>query len=408
MNALALVQAPANRYNLSELSDSEVLAGARRVVGTSNQLLADLLAHLAEVEARGIHRLKACASLYTYCIYELRFSEDEAFRRASAARWAKTFLPLLDAVAAGELHLTGLLMLAPHLTQQNLQEMLLRARFRTKRELAKLIREIDPLPDVPAKIEPLGPADDSVPKKLRAPTWAEFVSLMAPVRRLKPDEEPRSWIDPELLTAPNDNSPNAAPARVEVTPLTPLPEPPQRYRVQFTATQEYAYLVDRAKALLSSAGTGCSIEELHLRAMQALVDALERRKLGSKRAHSEPEDAAVCTASRTSNDVPRTQTLAPRQRGRAVPKAIRRTVYERDEARCTYADERGERCRETQCLELHHLHAFALGGAHTVDNLTLRCRAHNALAAEDDLGRGHMSAKQATVRHESLRRQRAP
>ena len=75
-----------------------------------------MLAHLAEVEARGIHRARACASLYTYCIYELRFSEDEAFRRVSAARLVRRFPTLLDAIATGELHLTGLLMLGPHLT----------------------------------------------------------------------------------------------------------------------------------------------------------------------------------------------------------------------------------------------------------------------------------------------------
>jgi hypothetical protein len=51
--------------HLSELSDGELLAGARRLVGASNQLLASLLAHLAEVEARGIHRTRACSSLYT-------------------------------------------------------------------------------------------------------------------------------------------------------------------------------------------------------------------------------------------------------------------------------------------------------------------------------------------------------
>jgi hypothetical protein len=94
----------------------------RRLVGRSNQLLASLLGHLAEVEARGIHRTRACPSLYVYCVYELRFSEDEAFRRVSAARLVRRFPALLDAVAAGELHLTGLLMLGPHLTSENLGE----------------------------------------------------------------------------------------------------------------------------------------------------------------------------------------------------------------------------------------------------------------------------------------------
>jgi hypothetical protein len=66
----------------------------------------------------------------------LRFSEDEAFRRVSAARLVRRFPELLEAVAAGELHLTGLLMLGPLLTPDNLGEVLARAKHRTKKEIA--------------------------------------------------------------------------------------------------------------------------------------------------------------------------------------------------------------------------------------------------------------------------------
>ena len=80
---------------LAHLPDDELLASTRRLVGKSNLILAALLAHLAEVESRGIHRTKACSSLYTYCIYELRFSEDAASRRVCAARLVKRFPALL-------------------------------------------------------------------------------------------------------------------------------------------------------------------------------------------------------------------------------------------------------------------------------------------------------------------------
>ena len=89
--------------SLAELSDGDLLAGTRRLVGASNQLLASLLAHLAEVEARGVHRTRACSSLYTYCVYELRLSEDAAFRRVSASRLVRRFPALFDAIASGEL-----------------------------------------------------------------------------------------------------------------------------------------------------------------------------------------------------------------------------------------------------------------------------------------------------------------
>ena len=133
---------PGGDGGLAHLSNSELLANTRSLVGKSNQVFAALLAHLAEVEARGLHRTRACASLYTYCIYELRFSEDAAARRAGAAKLVKRFPLLLGAIANGELHLTGLLMLGPHLTPENIVEVLGRAKFRTKKELGKLVREL--------------------------------------------------------------------------------------------------------------------------------------------------------------------------------------------------------------------------------------------------------------------------
>src|SRR5512146_2677914 len=182
---------PGGAVDFAQLSDEQLLANTRRIAGSANQLLAALLAHLAEVEARGIHRTRRCASLYTYCIYELRFSEDAAARRSAAARLTKQFPLLLHAIADGELHLTGLLMIGPHLTPDNHVDVLARAKFRTKKELAKLVRELHPLPHIPDRIEPLGPQAACA---LRNPTWEEFVTSLAPrVRELPPGERPRDW-----------------------------------------------------------------------------------------------------------------------------------------------------------------------------------------------------------------------
>ncbi|HEY8946746.1 MAG TPA: hypothetical protein VIM73_21030, partial [Polyangiaceae bacterium] len=148
----------ASPYAVERLSDTELIAGTRGLVARSNQHLARLLAHLAEVEARGIHRARACASLTSYCVYELRLSEDTAFRYARAARYAREFPAMLESLAAGELHLTGLLLLGSHLTEENHREVLKVAKHRSKREITRLVRQLDPLPSVPARIEPLGPA----------------------------------------------------------------------------------------------------------------------------------------------------------------------------------------------------------------------------------------------------------
>ena len=51
-------------FELEHLTNDDLLDGTRRMLAASNVVLAGLLAHLAEVEARGIHRLRSCASLY--------------------------------------------------------------------------------------------------------------------------------------------------------------------------------------------------------------------------------------------------------------------------------------------------------------------------------------------------------
>jgi hypothetical protein len=44
--------------------------------------------------------------------------------------------------------------------------------------------------------------------------------------------------------------------------------------------------------------------------------------------------------------------------------------------------------------------AFARGGEHRLENVTLRCRAHNALAAEDDFGRDFVTSARDSSQHE--------
>ncbi|HVJ16853.1 MAG TPA: hypothetical protein VM686_15540 [Polyangiaceae bacterium] len=77
---------------------------------------------------------------------------------------------------------------------------------------------------------------------------------------------------------------------------------------------------------------------------------------------------------------------------------MRRAVFSRDQGRC---NETGQRCRETHGLELHHLRAFALGGELTAENITLRCRAHNTLAAEEDFGKELIERAKDSSEHES-------
>jgi hypothetical protein len=336
-------------------------------------------------------------------------------------------------------------MLGPLLTPDNLGEVLARAKHRTKKEIASLVRQLDPLPHVAPRIEPLGPAPS--PLVPPAPNWSRFMNAFNLVRELQPGDSPRDWVESTASAAApawteptesadaanpaNDDStaelsdpamsPQATPAPAVTAATSPEPAParrePQRYLVQFEASEEYVELVERVKALLSHTAPRADLGELHLRAMRCLVAYLERRKyaitarprslFGSR---TEPNASAQLESRQECDPSPRPDfpqecepsrtSKTPRQRGRHVPAAIRRAVFARDAGRCTHTSDTGQRCRETARLKLHHTKAFARGGEHQLENLTLRCRAHNALAAENDFGKDVVAQARDSRRHE--------
>jgi hypothetical protein len=69
-------------------------------------------------------------------------------------------------------------------------------------------------------------------------------------------------------------------------------------------------------------------------------------------------------------------------------------------------DDRGQRCRETRPLEIHHREPYALGGPPTAANCELRCKVHNLLAAQEDFGREHMDWARGVDEHEGHPRRR--
>ena len=72
---------------------------------------------------------------------------------------------------------------------------------------------------------------------------------------------------------------------------------------------------------------------------------------------------------------------------RTVPANVERQVWTRDGGRCAFIGRSGMRCSARSFLEFHHREPHALGGPATVENIALRCRAHNAYESELLFGR---------------------
>ena len=384
-----------------ELDDESLLRSLKRHVGSSNRLNAIVLAHLAEVDARGAYRKWACESLAAYCVYELRLSEDEAQRRCRAARVMRQFTVLFEMVAESSIHLTGILMLAPHLTHDNHLGVLERARYRRKSELERLVAELAPARDVPALVQPLGVVTGS--RTVPGTKWAALTeSTLGWVRQLEPGDGPtrapsvqdaghaelmRDIEESDVETPPDIAATTLAVPDAERDDPTGRLSPRLRFKVQFTADQAYVDLLERARALLWHQLPSGDLVELQRLALEALVEKLQHRKCGANAApaRNEMPPPPSTTAASALNE-------PPRPSSRHISRAVRRQVWERDAGRCAFVDARGVRCRALSAIEFHHEQPYARGGPAAASNLSLRCRAHNQLAAEDDFGREFMQA----------------
>ena len=321
-----------NHYSLTHVPDSALLRDLRSLLARERATTAELLAHLAEVDARRLYAPAGYPSMFAYCVEELRLSEDAAYKRIQAARTARRFPVIFSAVADGRLNLSGVVLLAPHLGEANADELLAAAAGRTR-----------------AGIE----------------EWL--------ARRF-----PRSELLPLVTQLPAVQGPDdqLAPGRVAAfaTPARLAPVALERYALQVTIGKGTHDKLRHAQALLGHQVPSGEVAEVLDRALDALISQLERRKLAA-------------------TDRPRRRRRTGSSNPRHVPAEVRRAVWVRDGGQCTFVSAVGHRCEARARLEFDHVEPVARGGQPTVKGIRLRCRAHNQYAAECAFGAGFMSRK---------------
>jgi hypothetical protein len=279
--------------NLKALSDDELLRRLSEPERQSRRVEADLVVHIAEVEARRLFAREAASSMFEYCRQVLHLRENEAYLRITVARASRELPAILTMLRDGRLHLSGIARLAPHLTRQNREAVLKRAAGMSHREIRELLRELEPKPDAPTTVRKLpdraARKDDGNTRQLGAP-------------RVQPPEGPFLAGAPAL--------PRPAPTR----PAAVEPLAPSRYKVQFTASAELRGKLERLQALMrSSVPDGDLAKILDLLVTERLERLEARRFAKTKNPRKSLSEA---------NTAPRS---------RFIPAAVRRAVDERDE-----------------------------------------------------------------------------
>ncbi len=189
--------------------------------------------------------------MVVWCTDVMHLSEAEAYLRITAARAARQHPILLEMLHDGRLHLSGIALLAPHLTEANRERILTRAVHKSKRQIKELIAELAPRPDVPTVVRKLPERrPTTLPSSLTLPTSK---SLLCPDRVVES-------------------------AQVSVCQPAKVVEPlgPSRYKVQFTASAELREKLERLRNLTGAADLSAVID----RAVTEKLERLEARRYG--------------------------------------------------------------------------------------------------------------------------------
>ena len=342
----------ADVQHLSRLSDTCLLDATAALVRQRDAQTALIVAHLAVIARRQAFRPLGYSSLYRYCVHELHLSEHSAYKHGWAVRFARRFPAVLEYLADGRVHLAGVCELARHMTTANAAELLAAATHRTRREIQEILAQRFPKQDLPTLVMAIPNAASPPEGTAPGPSDAESQDVTPMSCKLAPG---RVLADDHTRVA-GGQSPLGAPATPRIAPVSP-----GRYAVQLTLGQHAHDLLRRAQELLAHAQPGCDVADVLELALADLVQRLEQRKFG---------DTRTPRRSRASHH------------SRHIPAEVKRQVAERDGKRCTFVSEQGTRCLERAMLEYDHIRPVALGGRSTVENLRLRCRAHNQLEAE--------------------------
>jgi 5-methylcytosine-specific restriction endonuclease McrA len=362
--------------SLQCLSHDQLLARLHGLIQRELSLEAELIAYLGEIDARRLYLEQACPSMFHYCVHVLHFAEGVAYKRITVARAARKFPELRVALEGGEIHLTAACLIAPHLDGECARQWVAGARHKTAREIREWIADRKPKAAVASSVR-------RAPKRhLATEAGAAKASVQnTPVTAVATLQLERG--DGPETQSPREAQPSAAapsPAKVKAR-CEPLGG--QRYCIRFVADEKFHAQLQELRALLRHQVPDGDVAKILARATSELLKKVRKQKAG------------LCASPRST----RTRAPAPlaaldspsKPAPRAIPAAIRRAVWERDEGRCTYVSREGRECGAREFLEFHHQVPWARNRQHAASNIHLRCRSHNQYAAELDFGVQHMA-----------------
>lgn len=355
---------------LRGLTNVELDRSAGEVAVRENLEGARLIAHINEIRDRGYHLELGYSSLFEYCVKRLKLGEGVVYRKMQVAGACGKYPHILEALFANSLQLTTASLIAPHLTDDNVESLIAMAQHTSKRDLEKSLVRL-------------------APKQ----TFRSSV-------RKQPSREPK-------VSLPEKKPETAAPQGAQPGPRD-LVEPAtgERYNFRFSAAKEFTEKFERLAEVLGIESPQSHLEEIFDRAIELALDKKDPKRKRARRREREakkersraprPGEAATVTEESPTRESPAVT--------RHVPSEVRERVLERAGYQCQYRGPDGVRCSSRIGLEVEHTKPFAVWRTHAEQHLEAFCPAHNRFAAEKFYGREFIRQKIEARRREQEER----
>ena len=331
----------------SHLTDEQLVGEVKRLAASERTTTAELVAHLAEMESRQLYLGAGFSSLFAYCRAVLLLPEDATCNRTTATRMVRTFPIILPMLVDGRLNLSTLRLLAPYLTAENHVVLLGQAFHKSKREVEELIARWFPRPDVATAIRKLPERTVAAPAPTAAAEHCEpRPAVQGAVTNVATGQEPQPMVmaRANMLLAPS--------RRPVIEPLAA-----DRYLIKFTAGAAMLAKLRYAQDLLRHAVPSGDAAEIFDRALTTLVKDLEKQKFAA-------------------TDRPRASG-GTKDGSRDVPAAVKRAVWAAGWGSVFFRGQRRAPLRSARLPRVPPPHPYIASGEATVENIALRCRAHN-------------------------------
>lgn len=296
----------------------------------------------------------------------MHLSEGSVALRIQVANVSRRFPQILIALAENRMSLTVAGLLAPVLTESNVEKLLADCAGMTKRDAEEYLVALRPKPI----FEPSIRKTPSRPQEQAAST--------CPTRPQATTTRPAPRVSPSILD----------------------PATPEVFDFRFAAARNFKDKFERLAEVLGVENPLQHMAEIMEQAVDIALDKKDLQRKHARRLEREAKQSGETTSKESCPD--KVFGREQKANSRYIPSAVRERVHERAGHHCEFVAKDGTRCRARAGLQVDHRRPFAIFGSHDESNLRLLCKRHNRFTAERVYGTEYIRNKIEQSRSQRL------